>query len=48
MRIVDLLNPQAVSLNSTATDKQNAIDKLIALHKTVGNISDEKLSKKKY
>ena len=45
MRIVDLLNPQAVSLNSTATDKQNAIDKLIALHKTVGNISDEKTFK---
>ena len=45
MRIVDLLKPQAVSLNSTASDKQNAIDKLIALHKTVGNISDEKTFK---
>lgn len=32
-------------MNSTATDKQNAIDKLIALHKTVGNISDEKTFK---
>lgn len=45
MRIVDLLKPQAVSLNSTATDKQNAIDKLIALHKAVGNISNEKTFK---
>lgn len=45
MRIVDLLKPQAISLNSTASDKQNAIDKLIALHKAVGNISDEKTFK---
>ncbi|MGN0174483.1 MAG: fructose-specific PTS transporter subunit EIIC [Acutalibacteraceae bacterium] len=42
MRIVDLLKPEAISLNTTASNKQDAIDKLIALHKKVGNISDEK------
>lgn len=45
MRIIDLLNKEAVKLNISVENKQNAIDKLIELHKTVGNISDEKAFK---
>lgn len=45
MRIIDLLNKEAVKLNISVENKQDAIDKLIELHKTVGNISDEKAFK---
>lgn len=45
MRIIDLLNKEAVKLNISVENKQDAIDKLIGLHKTVGNISDEKAFK---
>ena len=39
MRIVDLLSPDAVRMNVSLTDKQDAIDKLVALHAAVGNIA---------
>lgn len=45
MRIIDLLNKEAVKLNISVENKHDAIDKLIELHKTVGNISDEKAFK---
>lgn len=40
MRIVDLLKPEAIVLGAAASDKENAIDTLVALHKKVGNIED--------
>ena len=40
MRIVDLLKPEAIKLNQSLSDKSEAIEKLIELHASVGNISD--------
>ena len=40
MRIVDLLKPEAIVLGAAASDKENAIDTLVSLHKKVGNIED--------
>lgn len=45
MRIIDLLNKEAIKLNTVAESKEQAIDKLISLHKEVGNISDDKTFK---
>lgn len=45
MRIIDLLNKEAIKLNTVAESKEQAIDKLISLHKEVGNISDDKAFK---
>ena len=43
MRIVDLLKPEAIRLNQSLADKPEAIERLIALHETVGNISDKEV-----
>lgn len=40
MRILDLLQKEAVLLDSTVSDKQNAIDTLISLHEQAGNLRD--------
>lgn len=40
MRILDLLNKEAVMLNATVSDKQSAIDLLISLHEKAGNLRD--------
>lgn len=45
MRIVDLLKPGAIQLGETLASKQEAIDKLIALHEKVGNISERETFK---
>lgn len=45
MRITDLLSKNAIELNIHAHSKEEAIDKLIYLHKKSGNISDEKTYK---
>ncbi len=43
MRIVDLLKPEAIKLNQAIADKSEAIEKLIEVHASVGNISDKDL-----
>lgn len=43
MRIIDLLKPEAIRLNESLADKPEAIEKLIALHEEVGNISDKEV-----
>ena len=40
MRITDLLSKDAILLNASFSSKQQVIDKLVAVHKSVGNISD--------
>ncbi len=40
MNIKDLLKPNAIALNVKASDKAQAIDKLVALQDKAGNISD--------
>ena len=40
MRITDLLNKNGISINTKVNSKIEAIDKLVALHKECGNISD--------
>lgn len=40
MRITDLLSKDAILLNASFSSKQQVIDKLVAVHKAVGNISD--------
>lgn len=45
MRIIELLNKEAIKLNTDVQSKDQAIDKLIELHKKVGNISDDKAFK---
>ncbi len=41
MRIIDLLKKEAISLNSPANSKDEAIETLIGLHDAVGNLSDK-------
>lgn len=43
MRIVDLLKPEAIRLNQSLADKPEAIERLIALHESVGNIADKEV-----
>lgn len=45
MRITDLLRKEAIALNATAANKEQAINALVALHKKAGNLTDEKLYK---
>ena len=45
MRITDLLKKQGISLGVAASDKSDAIDKLVALHDKCGNLSDVKAYK---
>lgn len=40
MKIIDLLNRNAIELNSTVSSKEDAIDKMIALHSRAGNLRD--------
>lgn len=40
MKIKDLLKPEAIKLGATASDKENAIDQLIALHEKTGDLND--------
>ena len=40
MRIIDLLKADAIELNSSVKSKAEAVDKLIALHKKAGNLTD--------
>ncbi len=46
MRITELIKRDAVRLNAKATDKNDAIDKLIELHVKAGNVSDPVVYKK--
>lgn len=41
MRITELIDPEGIKLGAVLTDKENAIDSLIALHEKVGNINDK-------
>lgn len=45
MRITDLLKPESVLLHTTAEDKNTAIDTLIALQTTAGNLENPKAYK---
>lgn len=45
MRITDLLKKQGISLGVAASNKSDAIDKLVALHEKCGNLSDAKAYK---
>lgn len=40
MRIIDLLKSGAIELNTSVAAKEEAIDKLVALHDAVGNLAD--------
>ena len=40
MRIIDLLKAEAIQLNTAVASKEEAIDKMIALHEKAGNLSD--------
>lgn len=46
MRILDLLKSGAVELNASAKTKDQAIEKLVSLHESVGNLADSKEYKK--
>lgn len=46
MRITDLLSKNSILLNAKFTSKQQVIDKLVAVHKSVGNVSDAEKYKK--
>ena len=41
MKIIDLLKKDAIALNVSLTDKEEAIDKLISLHEKAGNLADK-------
>lgn len=47
MRITDLLKKEAMILNASVKTRAEAIDSLVDLHKSVGNISDTKVFKEK-
>ena len=40
MRIIDLLKKDAISLNVSAASRDEAIEKLVALHEAAGNLAD--------
>ena len=40
MRIIDLLKSDAIELNTLASSKSEAIDKLVALHEKARNLLD--------
>ena len=40
MRIIDLLKAEAIALNASVSTKDEAIDKMVALHAGVGNLND--------
>ena len=41
MKITDLLKPEGIKIGASAADQSDAIDQLVALQATVGNISDK-------
>ena len=43
MRIVDLLKPEAIRLHQTLADKSEAIERLIDLHASVGNVREKEV-----
>lgn len=45
MRIIDLLKKSAIELNVSVATKNEAIDKMISLHETTGNLNDAKAYK---
>ncbi len=46
MKITDLLKRESIKVGATAANQDDALDQLVALHKGVGNISDEAAYKK--
>ncbi len=46
MRIIDLLKKEAIALNASAASKDEAIDLLVDLHDSVGNLGDKGTYKK--
>ena len=46
MKITDLLKPEGIKIGASAADQGDAIDQLVALQATVGNISDKDAYKK--
>ncbi len=46
MAIIDLLKPQGIRLNASLADKGQAIDLLVKLHQSCGNLKDKELYKK--
>ena len=45
MKITDLLKPESIALGVSAQNKQDAIDKLVALMEKAGNVKDAKAYK---
>ncbi|WP_298654561.1 fructose-specific PTS transporter subunit EIIC [uncultured Eubacterium sp.] len=45
MKIIDLLKIGAIELNTSVATKDDAINKLVSLHETVGNLADSKTYK---
>ena len=45
MRIIDLLKKDAIELNTAAASKDEAIDKMVALHQKAGNLADAEVYK---
>ncbi len=45
MRIIDLLKANAIELNASVATKNEAIDKMVALHEACGNLADAKAYK---
>ena len=41
MKLTDLLKPEGIKIGASAADQSDAIDQLVALQATVGNISDK-------
>lgn len=46
MKIIDLLSKDAIELNTDVASKEEAIDKLVLLHNTAGNLNDKEEYKK--
>lgn len=46
MKIIDLLSKDAIELNTDVASKEEAIDKLVLLHNSVGNLNDKEEYKK--
>lgn len=48
MKIIDLLKKNAIELNASVASKNDAIDKLIALHEKAGNLLDVRSTRRQY
>ena len=40
MRITEFIDPRGIKLQAKVSDQNDAIDQLIALHESVGNLKD--------